>query len=103
MLLQFYIKCFAAVHICILFCQQYLFIVLIAIGCFCILKSTANVIDKDVDLVYDLTGLKNEIVDLENDVFDPSSNIFVLLDDVLGHSDVVDLGLGINVFALADE
>jgi hypothetical protein len=58
-----------AVHICILFCQQYLFIVLIAIGCFCVLKSTANVIDKDVDLAFDLPGLENEIAALENDVF----------------------------------
>ncbi len=37
-----------------------------------------------VDLAFDLAGLKNKIVALENDFFDPASNIFVLPDDVLG-------------------
>jgi hypothetical protein len=71
---------------------------------FCELKSTDNTIDEDFDLAYDLAGLENEIVALENDVFDPASNIVLstALDDILGCYDVDDLG-GINAVALADD
>jgi hypothetical protein len=36
---------------------------------FCVLKSSDNAIDEDFDLAFDLAGLENAIVALENDVF----------------------------------